>query len=1720
MMDTFDRGAVAVVAMSGRFPGSRNVRELWSNLLAGVDAICDFNRPTLLQAGVPSQVLDNPDFVPSYGVLDDSDCFDEKLFGYSPREACLIDPQQRIFLECAWEALEEAGRNPRRNAETVGVFAGASSSKYLLFNLLRNPATYLDEEVYGEDLIPAFSGSHYLTSRVAFKLGLNGPTISVAAACASSLVAVVLACQNLQDFTCDVAIAGGSSIGGRGPRGYLAKRGGMASRSGRCRSFDALADGSVFSDGAGCVVLKRLEDAKSNGDQIHAIIRGWATNNDGRDRVGFSAPSMEGQAAVIAEAMIRADVAPSDIGYVEAHGSGTQIGDPIEFAALNAAFKQMGFSERNSCGLGSIKSNIGHLDSASGIAGLIKAILCVREGVLPGTLHFSNPNPAISIEDSQFFIDRSTRAFPGTHSGPRVASISSFGLGGVNAHLVIQGVPEENRPLKDEVVRPSTFAIPIGATTEAALERQLSNYEQRADAPADLRLCDAAEAAARRNADMPLRCVATGRNWQEVQQKIERIRRERDWREIPSSPALVTYLVAGVGQQYRGMANKLHAESEIFRAAFDKCAQAAAELGIDLGWALVPSTQIDLLRNIRASFDPSVADAPTSHAALFATAYATRTFLDNLGVNPSRMAGHSLGELIALGLAGAIEPRAAMHLIIERARLCDQARPGSMMAVPLPAAELEAYCLGDVSVAVVNTSDNCALSGPADQMARVHERLREAGILAMPLPTTTAYHSKVMTEIAPRMRDLIARFKFAEPRVPVYSVALNRPLGAADLVRPDYWIEHLAGPVHWQRFVEQLVAQGNHLFLEIGPGSSLCEFGEEIARAKVAGGSRFIPTLAAGYAASMNPTVLLTALGELWQHKHPIQWSNLNPNARAAFAGLPTYPFERTVHWIDAALPPAIFAGMKGETDAKTSPQARSSSELPRPPAPIAKTAQSDNDDSPYPGPPDRASSILCRIWSRYLGRAVTPDDNFLEIGGSSLLGLQLASAVWREMSVEIPVRRILEEGTIAKLCAALNLNDLDQARSVEVRDVQLTDLPHQERRDAVLTWLISVVAAAGLAVPPNAETPFTSSEIDALTPDLIRAFRKRFDVPIYPNEIVERRSLARIADLALTVAEGQPALTHVEGPPGDPLARIGRVAFVLSSVRSGSTLLRVMLAGHSGLFCPPELHLLPYSDIREREAMERSPDRDQGLYRALAELLGEDAAGRKLARYRDQNVSTDEVFRDLVQASSPRLFVDKSPGNTNSLDALRRAEMLFDRPIYIHLIRHPYAVIDSVIQNRFVEMLGFGHLDPQTLGELMWQRSNSNILDHLATVEPERQISIRYEDLVREPEHVMRGLSDHLGIPYEDALVTPYEGRRMRDGLGDPNFHRHGRIRADLANAWVHARVPKPLGWAAKILASKLGYELSVRDHSTDWNGSPLPLQSPISNAAAETSSVAPCQTVRLDGADKDDAGPVLLCCHALDGTIDLYRVLARKLAGAAAVYGIEQLVTADDIPALCAGYAAALAEFKPQRTLSLCGWSFGGIVAFELARQLRERGRDVSHLYIFDTPAPRDRPRKSSGLHVAARQFAQSFAASAGTTLALGELDHEDMSRLDSEAILTRLARRLIDANLIDDALPMGEFSRRFQRFAANLSATERYQASPLDGATTLVRAVSTLTPSEYLPQSEGEANRWPSLITGGLNILDVQATHYSLLTSPAVDIIAERLLRILTPVQIPVD
>lgn len=1730
------KNSIAVIGMAGRFPGSESIDVLWENLVLGKDCVCDFDREALRRAGVPEDVIEHPDFVPSFGVLPDTDCFDSEFFGYSPREAALIDPQQRLFLECAWHALESAGRNPRENPERVGVFAGCSSNKYLLFNLLRNPAAYAPELLYGEDLIPAFSGADHLTSRVAYKLGLNGPSITVSAACAGSLVAVVLACNSLRDLECDVAIAGGVSISGRGPRGYIAKKGGMVSRGGRCRSYDAAADGSVFGDGVACVVLKRVDDVRRAGDQVHGYIRGWATSNDGGRKVGFSAPSVQGQADAIRAAMSMATVSAPEVGYVEGHGSGTRIGDPIEFAALQSAFEASGATAGGACGLGSIKSNIGHLDAASGIAGLIKAILCVREGVIPPTLHFSHPNPDIRLNESRFFVNSTGQAFPTSGDKSRIAGVSSFGLGGFNAHVVVESANQEARATLDTGEAP--VLVPVGAGSPAAMSRQLGNYRRWAVTAGARRELDFAVTAAVRNDKTAYRAIAVGSTLAEISGQLETVEEEKAWIRAPETSFRVVFLYSGVGQQYRGMSADFHRRYAAFRQAFDTCAIQALKLGADIGWAIAePDVAAPRIAKSAEMMRKETSSTGSCHAALFATGYAMTTLLQHLGVYPDLVLGHSLGELIACGATGVLSVEDALRLIVGRARLSDMAGPGAMIALPIPAEVAEAYCRDGVRVAAINTPSHTVLSGPEESVRRALVQLREDGIVAAALPTSSAFHSPMLSSVAEELSAMVAQCSFRSSSVPLYSLSHCRVVGEEELSKPIYWVNHLCSPVHWSQVLEKLMRETKSLFIEVGAGASLCEFGEEIARTRAVHDATFLPTIASGYLRGSVRGQFLGSIGRLWQEGKAIAWSRLHEPETGVVTSVPLYPFERTICWIDSPHPgPAQFhpdasrreqdpcAGksysvMPASTEwlglARTPPEVR-----------LCMPESSRGESGNFSAPLQRK---LQEIWGAHFGRDVAANDDFLRIGGNSLMALQLTSAIWRALGLDIPVRKILEHRTIARLCRALDLDSSIRAPAHGALASRLVNVPEDMKEQAIIQWVIQVIQGADTDLDvPDPDLRLNSRQLREAVPDLIRAFRREFQAPFYPGEFYERATVRGIAGLALMALDNRrDAPGHVMRRRDRPgLARIGRAALVLSSVRSGSTLLRVMLAGHSRLFCPPELHLLEYATMRERAEKEHSPDRDQGLERAFGELLGDAQRGaRKVEILNRENVATADVLRELIALAAPRLFVDKSPGNSNRVETLCRAEYLFDRPYYVFIVRHPYAVIDSVARNRFVEMLGFGDLNPHVLGELLWERSNTNILEHLSSIEDERKIAIRYEDLVQSPEEVMRAVTDRLGVDYEVGVLTPYEGGRMRDGLGDPNLSQHSEIRPELADAWKHAGLTSSLGVPTRMLARQFGYELALRDSGSDARSKPLSVFHPVTSLPTGVFRTAGCSAMQCelvalsDASQVSDGAPIILCCHALDGTVDLYRVFADELAEDAMTYGLMQMAHSErpeieDLSELCADYLPVVRKLLRSGPVCLCGWSFGGAVAYELARRLSAAGESPPALILIDTQAPQNSAPAESDLVSAAVRYARALAASAGVDIPCHFATLPEISETD---LCAHVGRRLIQEGLLDGSLLSGEFSRRVRCFEENSRLIRDYKARPLEAPATLIKATESRSGSDLEGQmsatQDGDgAYGWTELILGTLSVERVHASHYTLMKYPNVATVATLVKQVL--------
>ncbi|HEU4453750.1 MAG TPA: type I polyketide synthase, partial [Longimicrobium sp.] len=760
---------VAVIGMAGRFPGADGVEAFWRNLREGVESITFFTDEELRAAGVPREERESPDYVPAFGALEGIDLFDAAFWGYSPREAETLEPAHRLFLECAWEAMEDAGQDPARVPGAVGVFAAAANPYYTEGNV--RPHRELAASV-GEFQLTVGSAKDFLATRTSYKLDLRGPSMSVQTGCSSSLVAVHLAAQALLRHECDLALAGGTNV--VVPQaGYQYSPGGISSPDGHCRAFDERSAGVQGGNGTGVVTLKRLEDALRDGDRIRAVIRGSAVNNDGSVKVAFTAPSVDGQAAVIREALEVSGVNPETIGFVEGHGSGTDLGDPIEVAALTQAYRSW-TDRRQYAALGSVKTNLGHLDTSAGIAGFIKTVLAVENGEVPPTLHFERPNPKIDLASSPFFVNNRTLPWPETGE-PRRAGVSSFGIGGTNAHVVLEEAPAP-RPSQP---RRTTHLLVLSARTPAALEAATDRLAAHLRRHPDLPPADVAWTLQQGRRAFAARRVLVVRDGEDAAGLLEGRHPERVLTaSAPEGHRPVAFLFPGLGDQYPGMARGLYDSEPVFRAEVDRCAEILRpRLGLDIREVIFPasseSTAADDGSTSAGGFDFKAmlgrgAAAPDPAAerlnrtelaqpAVFAVEYALAKLWTSFGIAPGAVIGHSLGEYVAAAVAGVFTLEDALALVAERARLIGALPGGAMLAVPLSPEAVAPYLSDGAVVATVNAPELCVVAGTEDAVEAVRARLEAAGVVARKLATTHAFHSPMMAPAVEPLAELVGR---------------------------------------------------------------------------------------------------------------------------------------------------------------------------------------------------------------------------------------------------------------------------------------------------------------------------------------------------------------------------------------------------------------------------------------------------------------------------------------------------------------------------------------------------------------------------------------------------------------------------------------------------------------------------------------------------------------------------------------------------------------------------------------------------------------------------------------------------------------------------------------------------------------------------------------------------------------------------------------------------
>jgi natural product biosynthesis luciferase-like monooxygenase protein len=876
---------VAIIGMAGRFPGARNIDEFWSNLRDGVESISTFSPEELEFAAGDADLVRHPRYVRRKAIVTDVELFDFAFFDFTRREAELADPQQRLFLQCAWEALENAGYDPARCGKTTGIFGGVGFNHYLLVNLLSNRRVI---ESSGFLQTSIRNRTDHLATSVAYKLNLQGPAVTVQTACSTSLVAVHLACQSLLHYESEMVLAGGSSISLPQKSGYLFQEGGILSPDGLCRAFDSRAAGTVTGNGAAVVVLKRLADALADRDHIHAVILGSAIANDGSGKVGYTAPSIEGQSRVIAEALSVAQVDPDSIGYVEAHGTGTKMGDPIEIAALNEAFKPRS-SRRSFCALGSVKTNIGHLDAAAGVAGLIKTVLTIERRQVPPSLHFEEPNPEISFHDSPFFVNAALRGW--NSEGPRRAGVSSFGIGGTNAHVVLEESPSVS---SGETTRPYQLLL-LSAKTSTALEAATARLGDVLQADAPLKLADVAYTLQVGRGEFSHRRAIVAGNREETIKALSSLDPhlvKTGFYEPKSRP--VVFMFPGQGAQYVNMGRGLYDHEPTFRKHVDACSRWLEPLlGFWLPNVLFPPAgeEADAMERLKQTH--------ITQPALFVIEYAMAMLWMEWGLQPRAMIGHSIGEYVAACLSGVLSVEDALALVEARGRLMQSVAGGAMLAVPLPADECSAYAAEfSLSLAAVNGPESCVISGPHDSIDRLEEALTARNLACRRLVTSHAFHSSMMESILSEFAGICRGIRFGRPDVPYISNLTGTWVTESDLISSDYWVRHLRQTVRFSEGVRELIKDPDWILLEVGPGRTLSTF------------ARWNPYRATGQVVlnsmrhpsdpGSDEAFLLMTVGKLWMAGVGFYWPGFYRHEQRKRVPLPTYPFEGQRCWVDA----------------------------------------------------------------------------------------------------------------------------------------------------------------------------------------------------------------------------------------------------------------------------------------------------------------------------------------------------------------------------------------------------------------------------------------------------------------------------------------------------------------------------------------------------------------------------------------------------------------------------------------------------------------------------------------------------------------------------------------------------------------------------------------------------------------------------------------------------
>ncbi|PHI36199.1 hypothetical protein CBQ28_15505 [Pseudoalteromonas sp. GCY] len=1070
---------IAIISMAGRFPGAGgNLEKFWQNLREGVESVQFFDRDQLAAMGIDAHLLNNPKFVAADAVLDDIELFDAEFFNFSPREAEILDPQHRLFLEASWEAMERAGYTADKYDGKVGVYAGSAMSGYMVRNLKSNPG--LIEQV-GTFKTMLANDKDFLSTRVSYKMGFTGASVNVNTLCSSSAVAIHLACESLLNHQNDLCLAGGVSLQLTRNEAFFYQEGSIGSPDGHCRAFDEKAGGTVSGSGLGILILKRLEDAVADRDTILAVIKGTAINNDGADKASYTAPNPNGQAECIAEAYEVAGVNPSDVTYIEAHGTGTLLGDPIEIAGLTKAFRYH-TEEKQFCAVGSVKTNIGHLVTAGGIASAIKTILALHHRQLPPSLNFDKPNPKIDFENSPFYVNDALQDWQ-SPNGPRTAGVSSFGIGGTNAHMVLQEfeqVTHSNTPSY------SAYPIVLSAPNSTALFSIRQQLLQYVKANPQTSLKDLAFTLQIGRKDFAYRQSLVSTNLVQLEEQLEQAGDHEHY--FVQSKSQVAMMFTGQGAQYSGMASDLYVEQPEFAKAIDlQCELLADKVEFDIK---------GLLLNASEDNDTLMTQTHIAQVALFVYEYAMSQLLMSWKIKPKALIGHSIGEFVAACLAGVFSLESALQLVAQRGKLMAAMAPGAMLSVNAPVDAINELLLPGVEVAAYNAPGLCVVTGTVENIDAMAADFATHNIQCRKLHTSHAFHSHMMAEAAESFMASVSKHSLNAPQITVIANLTGQKLTDEQAQSAKYWADQLRHSVMFNEGVNTLQELDEFCFVEIGPAAVLSTF------VRSAGAERVVAMASGAKQREQGAKCFIEGIAALWRYGIAVDWNAVNEHVPARRIPLPTYPFNRKKYWIDEKRNYGGFAGDLSvasveDFNSKVDPQREiaatnlsldvdfSSVNGEVNTAAMARLValrediqalcqQASHDvgtevkvsalnlnykkqenlnevsalardtlNSRYRAPENELQRTLVKYWQQILGvERVGLDDNFFELGGHSLLAAALANNLRSEFDLQIPLDELLLNPTIAQLSELVELHRWNQAEvDSEAADVEEGEL-------------------------------------------------------------------------------------------------------------------------------------------------------------------------------------------------------------------------------------------------------------------------------------------------------------------------------------------------------------------------------------------------------------------------------------------------------------------------------------------------------------------------------------------------------------------------------------------------------------------------------------------------------------------------------------------------------